>query len=187
MGTTAVILGIAATLAGAMVWTALLFPQPVAHARAVLERRPGRCFLTGIVLVVLLGVPVIVLMQPQRGLAKLAGWSLTFPLAVVLGVGLTAMADLLGERMRAMSPGTSALGGLVRGAVTLELVLALPGFGWFVFAPILGLTLLGAGALGSVPARRQLPSHREAESSEEIAHSLSPAAPLSASAYLGSD
>jgi len=69
---------------------------------------------------------------------------------VLVAVGMTAMAQLLSERLRALSPEMTPLAGLVRGAVILELALALPFFGWFLVAPVAGLTLLGAGALGVV-------------------------------------
>jgi hypothetical protein len=151
MGVTAVILGLAAALTGLMVGTALIFPRPVARARMMLEGKPGRCFLTGVVLAVLLGLPARALLNEAHGLAKVAGWFLAFPhLTVLTAVGMTAMAQLLNERLRALSPEMTPLAGLVRGAVILELALALPFFGWFLIAPVAGLTLLGAGALGVV-------------------------------------
>ena len=63
------------------------------------------------------------------------------------------MAQILGQRLRRLSPSTTPLGALVRGAITLELGALMPFFGWFLFAPIVGLTVVGAGALGSL--RRQ--------------------------------
>lgn len=150
MGVTAVVLEIAAALVGLMVWTALLFPQRTARARAALEARPGRCFVTGLCLAVLLGIPVRVLLRSPHGLGKLTGWLLAFPLLVVLALGLAAMAELLGARLQQRSTAVTSLGALVCGAVTLELAAALPFLGWFLFAPVVGLTLLGAGAAGSV-------------------------------------
>jgi hypothetical protein len=150
MGVTAVLLGIAAALAGVIIWTALIFPRPAARARTALERRPGRCFFLGLLLTALVGVPVMSLLRSAHGIEKLAGWSLAFPLFAVLAIGMTAMAQLLGERLQPLSPTMTPLAGLVRGALILELSLALPVFGWFVFAPLMGLTLMGAGALGVI-------------------------------------
>ena len=83
MGVTAVILGIAAGMVGLLVWTALIFPLPAARSRAALETRPGRCFVAGIALALILGVPVISLFIP------FVGWFLFAPLVglVVTGAG----------------------------------------------------------------------------------------------------
>src|SRR5262249_34333307 len=146
MGVTAVILGIAAGIVGLLVWTALLFPSPVGRARASLTGRPFRCALTGLGVTLVLGVPVLRLLPAAHGGAKLGGWVLALPLAALLIVGFAAMAQLLGERMQGLSPALTPLGALVRGAVTIELAAILPFVGWFLFAPLVGLTLLGAGA-----------------------------------------
>jgi hypothetical protein len=154
MGITAAVLAIAAGLVGLMVWTALIFPRPTARAGAAVQERPWRCFGLGIVLATLLGVPVIALLRSPNGLAKLAGWGLAVPLVVLLVVGLTAMAQVLGERMQPLSPSVTPLGALVRGAVTLELAVLPPFLGWFLFAPLLAVTVLGAGAMGCVRVRQ---------------------------------
>jgi hypothetical protein len=148
MGITAAVLGVAAGLVGLMVWTALFFPRRTACAGRALEARPGRCFLVGIVLTALLGTPVIALLNAPHGLAKLAGWALALPLVAVLIVGLTAMAELMGQRLRTLSPAVTPLAGLVRGAITLELAMLPPFLGWFLFAPLVGVTTVGAGAIG---------------------------------------
>ena len=154
MGVTAVILGIAAGLVGLLVWTALIFPLPAARSRAALEARPGRCFVAGIALALILGVPVISLLHAPHGFAKLAGWGLALPLVAAMVTGLTAMAQLLGDRLRALSPGLTPLAALVRGAVTLELAAFIPFVGWFLFAPLVGLVVTGAGALGCIGFRK---------------------------------
>jgi len=169
MGVTTVILAIAAGLVGLLVWTALIFSRPTARARAALELRPGRCFLTGVGLTLLLGVPVIVLLHSPNGLAKLAGWALTLPLAAGLVTGLAAMAQLLGERLRALSPALTPLASIVLGAVTVELAAIIPFIGWFLFGPLVGLTVTGAGALGCMgrtDLTRILPRGRPEEHAE---------------------
>lgn len=148
MGVTAVILGIASGIVGLLVWTALLFPAPVSRARVALAVHPVRCGLSGAALALLLGVPGLGLLQAPHGGAKLAGWMLALPLASLLIVGFAAMAQLLGEKMRGLSPALTPLGALVRGAVTIELAAILPFVGWFLFAPLVSLTLVGAGARG---------------------------------------
>ncbi len=148
MGVTAAILAIAAGLVGLMVWTALLFPGPTTRAGSTLEARPVRCFGIGVVITLLLGAPALALLNAPNGLAKLAGWALLFPLVVLLAVGLSAMARLLGERLRLLSPALTPLGGLVRGAITLELPMILPFVGWFVLAPLIAITVIGAGTTG---------------------------------------
>src|SRR5438309_6648626 len=139
MGVTAVILTMAAGIVGLLVWTALLFPRRTARARAVLAARRGRCFVSGVGLTLLLGIPMLALLHAPHGLAKLAGWALALPLAAILVVGFAAMAELLGERMQGLSPTVTPLAALVRGAVTIELAAILPFIGWFLFTPLVGL------------------------------------------------
>jgi hypothetical protein len=155
MGITGVIVGIVTALAGLVLWTALIFPRPAAGARTVLEGHPGRCFAMGTLAALLIGPPVVALMHSPNGLAKLAGWVVAFPLLGVLVVGLAGIAQLLGERLQSLSPAMTPLGALVRGVVTLELACLLPVFGWFLFAPLVGLTLMGAGVLGMAALRRE--------------------------------
>jgi hypothetical protein len=164
MGVTAVILAIGCGIVGLLVWTALLFPRPTGRARTALVRRSLHCGLTGLGVILLLGFPALLLLQAPHGLAKLAGWALALPLAALLIVGFAAMAQLLGERMQGLSPALTPLAALVRGAVTIELAALLPFVGWFLFAPLVGLTLLGAGAYGCfsrAPAKDEPQRHRE--------------------------
>src|SRR5260370_28104420 len=126
MGVTSLILGMAAGLTGLLVWTALIFPAPTARARAALEARPGRCFLTGIVLTLLLGIPMIGLLHAPNGLAKLGGWALALPLLAILVAGIAAMAQLLGDRLRSLSPAMTPLGALVPGVGVNGLAAILP-------------------------------------------------------------
>jgi hypothetical protein len=153
MGVTAVVVGFAAALAGLIIWTALIFPNPAARARAALETRPGRCLLLGIFLAAILGIPFLALWRSPHGQGKIAGWVVAFPLLSMLVIGLTAMAQLLGGRLRPLSPAMTPLGALVRGAITVELAAFLPFFGWFLFTPLMALTVIGAGAIGVLGRR----------------------------------
>jgi hypothetical protein len=194
MGVTTVIVAIAAGIVGLLVWTALLFPQPTARARMALVVRPVRCGLTGLGVTLLLGIPAFGLLQAPHGGAKLAGWALALPLAAVLVVGFAAMAQLLGERMQGLSPAITPLAALVRGAVTIELAALLPFVGWFLFAPLVGLTLVGAGARGCFlrdPAKKEPQRHRDHEADElesqgEVnEREITPLAPLPLSLLVG--
>jgi hypothetical protein len=168
MGVTAVILGIAAGLVGLMLWTALVFPRPTEQARRSLEARPGRCFLAGATLALLLGVPAFGMIHAPHGLVKLAGWALALPLLAGLTTGLTGMAQLLGERLRELSPGMTPLAALVRGAVTIELAMIIPFVGWLLFTPIVGLTVTGAGAIGCLRRRRDYDKPPRHNGHEEV-------------------
>jgi hypothetical protein len=188
MGVTAVILGLAAALIGLLLWTALMFPRHTAGARAALETHPARCFIMGVALALLLGIPVVALVQGKHGMAKLAGWSLALPLWSMLAVGWTGMAQMLGERLRSLAPGLTPLAALVGGVMTLEAAALLPVVGWFLFAPLVGVTLIGAGALGTLSVRhtKRLEAaftteprrHGEEEEIEEKAFALSTSAGL---------
>jgi hypothetical protein len=166
MGVTTAILAIAAGLIGLLIWTSLIFASPTARARAALEFRTGRCFLTGVGLTLILGAPVLRLLPSPNGLVKIVGWALLLPLAAALVTGLSAMAQLLGDRLRALSPALTPLGALVRGALIVELAAIIPFLGWFLFAPLVGLTVTGAGVLGCVGrtgSTRMLPRGRPEE------------------------
>jgi hypothetical protein len=174
MGMSAGLLATLAALTGLILWTAVIFPVPTDAARSAVESRPGRCLGLGLLGALVIGVPAGVLSAGAHGGAKLAGWALFFLLGAFLAVGLAAMAQLLGERLRALSPGMTPLGGLVRGALTLEFALLLPFFGWFLFLPLVGLALIGAGGIGCLAARRARIAARRAS----IAPAFPPATAL---------
>jgi hypothetical protein len=58
------------------------------------------------------------------------------------------MARLIGARIAAVASPNSSLTNLVRGALVYELACLVPIVGWLLFAPLVGLTVVGAAVFG---------------------------------------
>jgi hypothetical protein len=123
----------------ALTW-GLLCPGVVARSRVRLARTPGQCFLLGLVGlgVGVLGVGISFAMGP------VTGWFGLGLLLAIASVGAAGMAGLMGERLRAEGVAASSAGGLLRGAIALELAVVVPVIGWFVVLPLGTVVMLGA-------------------------------------------
>lgn len=126
------------TFIGTAWLTALMFPGATAAVAGVLERSPGAAGIAGIVVWLLLG-PIAVLL-----VASIAGIMLVLLLiaAVLIAIqlGITAVAALVGHRVR---QGRIAIEALV-GAVLLAVAFAVPGLGWLA---AFAATTWGTGAV----------------------------------------
>jgi len=60
------------------------------------------------------------------------------------------MARLLGERIRPLAKPNSDMMNLLRGAIVYELACLVPFVGWFIFAPLVGITVLGAAVFALI-------------------------------------
>lgn len=123
----------------ALVWR--LFPRTVQRASLRLTHTGWRCISLGLILAALLSVPIGVLLLIPNGAAQLIGWVGLVGVSAVSGLGGAGLAIRLG--------GESPLA-FWRGAVTLELAMALPVLGWFLVAPLCLLASLGATAFALV-------------------------------------
>jgi hypothetical protein len=138
-----------------------LFPRRLRRTRFVADSMPGRSFLAGLVNggffgVVILGLAVLgsSVLSPLGGAAQLPALTVLTALLGVSGLGLAAVAQLIGERLR---PQDSSLRQNVWGVVALSLGSTLPLVGWFVLLPYAGLLGLGAFIL-SFFVREQQPT-----------------------------
>lgn len=123
----------------------LLFPNLVVRAQTRVEQTPGRTFVMGLVIMVVLVVPVFVLLALPFGPAKLLGWLLLILFLSISTLGSAGIAAHLGAQLK-REAGGSPFGGFVRGAVILELAAFLPLIGWlFVWIPAL---VIAFGATG---------------------------------------
>ncbi len=125
------------------VW--LLFPGAVDRAHQRVEQTPVRCFVMGLLALLVVGLPVLALLDaPSAGL-KAAGFGLIV-LSLSLGtVGAAGLVARLSQRLnqrsgRPMRP----LAGFLTAGATLELAVAFPVIGWLLVLPIALLTALGA-------------------------------------------
>lgn len=117
----------------AVLWR--LFPRAVQRAGVRLTRTWWRCVSLGLMLTAILALPLGVLLVIPNGTAQLLGWVSLVAVLAVAGVGGAGLAIRLGGE----SPAA-----FWRGAITLELAMALPVLGWFLVAPVCLLASLGA-------------------------------------------
>ncbi len=121
----------------------LLMPKLTQRIETRLEQTPGKSFV--------LGVPVTAVFLLFIAIAANIpgiGQGSAF-LAAFIGMGLgtlgaAGMSRLLAKRVKVLvNPSSEALN-LLRGAVMYELACLFPIVGWFLFAPIMGITVVGA-------------------------------------------
>ena len=125
------------------VW--LVFPGAVDRAHQRVEQTPVRCFAMGTLALLLVGLPVLALLDAPAAGLKAAGFGLMVLVLSLGTVGAAGMVARLSQRLnqrsnRPMSP----LAGFLTGAVALELAVAFPVVGWLLVLPIALLTALGA-------------------------------------------
>ena len=141
------LLGILICLPALLVALNLLMPHITARIETRLEQMPGKSFF--------LGVPVtavfllwIAITANIPGIGQASAFLVAF-LGMGLGTfGAAGMTRLLARRVRPLTnPSSEALNWL-RGAVMYELACLFPIVGWFLFAPIVGITVIGAATFG---------------------------------------
>lgn len=141
------LLGILICLPALLVALNLLTPQITTRIETRLEQTPGKSFFFGVPVTAafLLWIAIMANIPGLgQGSAFLAGF-----LWMGLGtLGAAGMTRLLAKRVRPLTnPSSEALNWL-RGAVMYELACLFPIVGWFLFAPIVGITVIGAAAFG---------------------------------------
>lgn len=136
------------TLVALLTTLVYLIPAKMARAQQILAARPGRSFIIGLVNVLFFGVLAALFSQGGDAGGLLASLILLALLAIAL-VGLGGALLLL--RARFYPPheetGHSLLAVTTRTAVMLTASLLAPVAGWFILAPILLVTGLGAGII----------------------------------------
>ncbi len=148
------LLAFVATWTAILLATALLFPATTARAQQRVQAKPWRSFFLGVAVCLIGGGTAVALLNlPDPG-AKVLGWVLFGLLWGCLLLGAAGIAQLLGARIRAQSPGLSPFAGLVYGSLILGVAQLFPGIGWFFLAPLAWLCALGAGVAALWPGRK---------------------------------
>lgn len=154
------LIGILLTLPALLVGLNLLLPTIVQRVETRLKETPGRSFLMGAPVTGLFFVVVLVANQfPGPGQAVAVATAVSW---MGLGtVGAAGMARLLSARFASISHPSSELLNLVRGAAVYELSCLFPLVGWFLFAPLVGFTVVGAAMFALLgwlphPVRRDM-------------------------------
>jgi hypothetical protein len=146
---TFIIIGILITVPALLVGLNLLMPGPTIRAQVRLRETPGRSFGLGAVLTAVFLTIILVTVQiPGPGQAF--GFALAI-IGMALGsLGAAGMARLLGERIRPLAKPNSDMMNLLRGAIVYELACLVPFVGWFIFAPLVGMMVLGAAVFALI-------------------------------------
>lgn len=140
----------------------LLFPVRVERIRARLAITPWRCLGMGVLAVLAFGLPIGLLLGLPFAPAKFVGVVVFFSELAFASMGAAGLAAEMGDRLARRSGGTfTPAGGMVRGAMALELAAAFPFVGWFLVIPLVTVAGLGAacfGLLGWSPRTSRQPS-----------------------------
>jgi len=129
----------------------LLVPDPIGKTRQVLTAMFGRSFLIGLVNFLFFFIVAALLVRFSGAVSgAIAIILLSFAVLILLAltiftvVGLAGLVDLLGERMGGAK---SPLAANLRGGLMLVLACLAPYVGWYILAPFVLLTGLGAAIL----------------------------------------
>lgn len=146
---TFIMIGILITVPALLVGLNLLMPGTTIRAQVRLRETPGKSFWLGVVLTAVFLILILITAQIPG-----PGQAFAFGLAVIgmgLGsLGAAGMARLLGERIRPLSKPNSDMMNILRGAIVYELACLVPFVGWFIFAPLVGITVLGAAVFALI-------------------------------------
>lgn len=148
------LLGILITLPALLVALNLLSPRVTTDIATRLEISPGKSFVLGVPVAFAFLLWILITSQINFGLVQATAF-----LAAVVGMGLgtlgaAGMARFTGKRLKPLSDSGSEIRDLVRGAIVFELACLVPIVGWFLFIPLVGVTVMGAalfGLLGWMP------------------------------------
>ena len=134
----------------------VLFPRRVADVRAIADATPGRALLIGVVNLLFFGVIALasfaIAESSGFGILALPGLVILTAVSLALIVGLTAIAQLVGERI---APTDTTLRQGQIGGLSLTLACLLPFVGWFALLPYVGLLGLGAVIISQTAAWRR--------------------------------
>lgn len=125
----------------------LLMPQVTSRIEMRLEQTPGKSFVLGapVTAVFLLFIAITANIP---GIGQASAFLAGFAFMGLGTLGAAGMSRLLARRVTVLvSPSSEALN-LLRGAVLYELACLFPIVGWFLFAPIVGITVIGAATFG---------------------------------------
>jgi hypothetical protein len=136
----------AVTLVAFFVLMDVFFSRKILHIRQVTEQATGRSFLLGLVNFVFFGAICVALLTVSErtglGFIAIPAFLIAFVVAIGLLLGLSAMTQLVGERL---FPDHAPLQQKTWGAGSLILACLAPFVGWFGLLPF--VALLGLGAL----------------------------------------
>lgn len=138
----------------------LWIPRSVERAGLRLGQTPWRCFWLGLAIVLTGVVLLSALFSAAAGVLQLAAFVFLFGLLTLASLGAAGLAAMMGERWRGPF-GAAPAACLLRGAIALELAVAVPIVGWFVVLPVVLTCSIGAAGLALWGRRRRVPGRVE--------------------------
>lgn len=153
------VIGILLSLPALLVALNLLLPKVTTRAYLRLQQTPGKSFLLGIPVLCAFLLWIAITANVPIGPVKATAFLAAFVGMGVGTIGAAGLSRLLADRLDTLSAPRSRLTHLLRGAVVFELACLFPIVGWFLFAPIAGIALLGAATfalLGWLPRPRAI-------------------------------
>ncbi|MCZ7667133.1 MAG: hypothetical protein M5U34_07890 [Chloroflexi bacterium] len=146
---TFIIIGILISLPALLVGLTLLAPGVTIRTQVRLRETPGKSFWLGVLLTAVL-LPLILITFQIPGPGQAFGVALAITVMGLGSLGAAGMARLLAERIRPLAKPNSDMMNLLRGAVIYELACLVPFVGWFIFAPLVGMMVMGAAVFALV-------------------------------------
>jgi len=142
---------VGASWAATILIFALAFQFRAAAAEQKIISSPGRCFLRGLVISIVVGVAALLLNKSHAGPVRIIAGALLTGLAVLAIVGSAGIVRLISDRIRGHGSEMTPFSTLTRGAILYVLAGFLPIFGWFLVLPVGFLISIGSAAALRTP------------------------------------
>ena len=153
------LLGILLTLPALLVALNMLLPGLTSRVQIRLEETPRKSFFLGAPVTAVFALWVALTTSTGNGAIAALGYIAALFWMGLGTIGAAGMSRLLAERITIWSEPRSRLIHLLRGAFVYELACLFPIVGWLLFAPVAGITVIGAAIfalLKWIPQRQPL-------------------------------
>ena len=163
---TFILIGILLSLPALLIGLNILMPRVTERVQTRLTETPGKSFALGLGLTAVSALFILITAQANLGPLRAAAIMAGVTYAGLGTIGAAGMTRLLGQRLSNGNQSTTDLTRLLRGALIYELACFFPIVGWFLFAPLAGMTVIGAATFALLKRRpRPVNSHPSTVSS----------------------
>lgn len=143
---TFILIGILLSLPALLVGLNMLMPRVTQRVQTRLSETPGKSFFLGAMITAVFALFIAVTAQANLGPLRAAAIIAGVVYAGLGTVGAAGMVRLLGQHLSSAARPNSQLTHLLRGALVYEFACFFPIVGWFLFAPLVGMSVMGATA-----------------------------------------
>ncbi|MCP4419787.1 MAG: hypothetical protein GY805_24510 [Chloroflexi bacterium] len=143
-----ILLGILICLPALLMALNLLMPKITSRIETRLEKTPGKSFFLGLPVTAVFLLWIAITAEASVSVVRGSAFFVAF-IGMGLGtLGAAGMSRLLAKRVALLAKPRSEAINWLRGAVVYELSCLFPLVGWFIFAPLVGITVVGAAVFG---------------------------------------